>query len=242
MLATVDSSNSYLSIVSTTGQPVTYTGSMANQLGSDHQSRHGAGPGRHTGSNSIWFLGFPGPERSAGHQPADDDLPVIDADQRLLDLQTREPRTDRFGFRQWRSLDGRAAIAESQLRRRIVVAADRRPDQFASRGLRLGQVAGRQFRLVLGRHADDQESAIRSGQHRINAGDTLQTIAANINGNTTLAAAGVQATVATDGTNEWLRIYDQQGKSLQMAESLTSGGAATIEFLDDPDRQCRRDH
>src|SRR5262249_26253207 len=68
------------------------------------------------------------------------------------------------------------------------------------------------------------------GSITINQGDTLQTIAANINGNTTLAAAGVQATVASDGVNEWLRLYDQQGKALQMAESLTSGAPQELNF------------
>lgn len=63
------------------------------------------------------------------------------------------------------------------------------------------------------------------GTVTINAGDSLNTIASNINANASLSAAGVRAVVGTDGTTQWLQLYDQQGQPLQMSETMTSPGA-----------------
>jgi flagellar hook-associated protein 1 FlgK len=61
-------------------------------------------------------------------------------------------------------------------------------------------------------------------------GLTLAQVADAINANSTLATAGVRAIVATDGTNEWLRVYDQQGKALAMAGSMVGTAAGEISF------------
>jgi flagellar hook-associated protein 1 FlgK len=51
----------------------------------------------------------------------------------------------------------------------------------------------------------------------IPAGASLSAMASQINANAGMATAGVRAIVATDGTSEWLRIYSDQGATLKMA-------------------------
>lgn len=64
----------------------------------------------------------------------------------------------------------------------------------------------------------------------VSAGDSLTKIAATINANNTLSASGVHAIVGTDGTNEWLRIYDQQGTPLNFSGTALGQGAGQLVF------------
>jgi flagellar hook-associated protein 1 FlgK len=68
------------------------------------------------------------------------------------------------------------------------------------------------------------------GSINVSQGESLGQIAASINSNATLSAAGVQATVGTNGTEQWLQVYNQQGKSMQMAEVMSDGGAPQLSF------------
>ena len=68
------------------------------------------------------------------------------------------------------------------------------------------------------------------GTVAVNASDTLTTIAAKLNANAQMGAAGVRASVATDGTNQWLRVYDQQGIPLTLSGTATGSGAGQMSF------------
>ncbi|HIJ62946.1 MAG TPA: flagellar hook-associated protein FlgK, partial [Rhodospirillaceae bacterium] len=68
------------------------------------------------------------------------------------------------------------------------------------------------------------------GTVSLGAGDSLSTVAAKINANTSMAAAGVRAIVATDGSNEWLRVYDQQGVPLNFSGPAQGQLAGQLAF------------
>jgi flagellar hook-associated protein FlgK len=229
LLATVDPTNSYLSIVSTTGQPVTYGGAMASQLGLSVNPATALGLEASPDTTASGFANFLGlNDLLVTNQPQTTyqsatltngfliskpaSLELTDGDFANGDPATGAPQSLNLSFAAGSSL---TAIA-NQINQQAVT--------YDAQGTRIGSFVGQAGTLSI------KTGVTTLGNITVNAGDTLQTIAANINANPAFSSAGVQATVATDGTNEWLRVYDQQGQPLQLSDILTSGAPAQLDF------------
>ncbi len=222
LLATVDPTDTYVSIVSTSGQAVAYNGAMASQLGlvSNPATALGlqASPDQ-TVSGFASFLGlndllvnnqpqttFQSQTLTNGYsisKPAS--LELADGSFANGDPATGAPQSLNLSFAAGSSLQQIAAQINQQA---ITYDTNAQP---------IGSFAAQAGTMTI------NSQPYTLGSVTITAGESLADIAASINANTSLSGAGVQATVGTDGTNEWLQIYNQQGKSLQMAENMTSG-------------------
>lgn len=66
------------------------------------------------------------------------------------------------------------------------------------------------------------------GQISIAAGTSINDIAAQINGNLQMQQDGVRAIVATDGTEQWLRVYNQEGRPLTFSGSMVGAGGGQL--------------
>jgi len=229
LLATVDPTNTYVSIVSTTGQPVAYGGATATQLGLTVNPATGLGLQASPDSTASGFANFLGlNDLLVTNQPITTyqsttltngfsiskpaSLEISDSDFVNGNPLTGAPQSLNLSFAGGSTL---SQIANQINQQAVTYDTGKAP---------IGSFVGQAATLSI------KSEPNTLGSIAVNAGDSLATIAANINANSSFANAGVQATVATDGTNEWLRIYDQQGKQLQMADILTSGAPAQMNF------------
>lgn len=229
LLATVDPTGTYLSIVSTTGQPVSFGGSMATQLGLTLNPATALGLQASSDQTESGFANFLGLN----------DLLVTNQPQTTYQSQTL---TNGYSISKPASLEltdgsfanGNPATGAAQSLN-ISFAAGSSLQQIANQ-INQNAVTYNSVAAPIGSFSAQagtltiMSQPYALGSIAVNAGDSLATIAANINANSALAAAGVQATVGTDGKNEWLQIYDQQGKTLQIADDLTSGAPEQLSF------------
>jgi flagellar hook-associated protein 1 FlgK len=229
LLATVDPTNSYISIVSGTGQPVTYGGATASQLGLTVNPATALGLQASPDSTVSGFSSFLGlNDLLVTNQPLTTyqsatltngfsiskpaSLELTDSDFVNGDPATGAPQALNLNFAAGSTL---TQIAKQINAQAITYDTDKEP---------IGSFSAQAATLTI------RSEPNTLGSITVNAGDSLATIAANINADPSFTSAGVQATVATDGTNEWLRVYDQQGKQLQMADILNSGGPPQLDF------------
>jgi flagellar hook-associated protein FlgK len=233
LLATVDPTGTYLSIVSTTGQPVSYGGTTAGQLGLAVNPATALGLQASPDTTASGFSDFLGlNDLLVTNQPqttyqsgtlttgfktsSTSTLELTDGNFANGDPTTGAPQSLNLTFAAGSSLQQIAA----QINQQAVT--------YDASAARIGSFVGQAGTLSI------KTGVSTLGSITVNNGDSLQTIASNINANPAFSSAGVQATVATDGTNEWLRIYDQQGQPLQMSDILGSGALPQLSFSTTP--------
>ena len=232
LLATVDPGNTYLSIVSTTGQPVSYQGTMATQLGLTTNPATALGLQASPDQTVSGFANFLGlNDLLVTNQPLTTyqsstltngfqigkqaSLELTDDSFANGDPATGTPQTLNMTFAAGSSLQ---QIANQINQQAVTYDSGKQPiGSFVAQAGTL-EIRNQPFSL---------------GTVSVTANESLSDIAASINANTSLTASGVQATVGTDGTNEWLQIFDQQGKPLQMANVLSSGAPSQLNFSTD---------
>ena len=229
LLATVDPTGTYLSIVSTTGQPVSYGGTTATQLGlatnpatalglEASPDQTVSGFANFLGLNDLLVTGQPTTTYQTStltsgfsiSKPAS--LELTDANFNNGDPTTGAPQALNLNFTTGMTLQ---QIADQINQQAVTYDAGKQP---------IGSFSAQAATFSI------KTGFTNLGSISISQGETLQQIAAAIDTNSSYTNAGVQATVATDGTNEWLRVYDQQGQPLQMSDLLDNGDEPQLNF------------
>ncbi|HEY1722787.1 MAG TPA: flagellar hook-associated protein FlgK [Magnetospirillaceae bacterium] len=229
LLATVDPSNSYLSIVSTTGQPASYTGAMATQLGLTTNPATALGLQASPDTTASGFANFLGlNDLLVTNQPLTTYQSATLTNNFSVSKATSLELTDP-SFANGDPSSGtpqalNISFAAGSTLAQIAAQINQQAVTYNTSALPTGSFVAQAGTLTI------KNQPYTLGSISVSDNESLSDIAASINSNTTLAAAGVQATVGTDGTNQWLQIYNQQGKSLQMAEDMTSGGPQQLDF------------
>ncbi len=229
LLATVDSTNTYISLVSTSGQAVSFGGSMASQLGlalnpatalglQASPDTTVSGLANFLGLNDILVTNQPQTTYQSATLTTSfrtsqaSNLQLSDGSFANGDPSTGAPQALNLSFAAGSSLQ---QIADQINQQALTYNTDALP---------IGNFSAKAGTLTI------LNQPFNLGSISISGGESLAQIAAGINGNSTMAAAGVQATVGTDGTEEWLQVYNQQGKPLQMAEVMSNGAAPQLAF------------
>jgi flagellar hook-associated protein FlgK len=228
-----DGTNSWLDISTADGQPLSFTGSAlgagAGQLNINPDARDALGltaPADQTASGLANFLGLN--DLLVTNQPnivfdsqtltnsfttaGATNLELSDATWQNGDPSTGAPQSLNISFQPGQTLSSLAATINAQ-----AVTYD-------GNHMSLGSFQSSAGTLTIG------TGNTSLGTVNIAAGGTLQAVAQTINGNAALAGAGVRALVATDGTNEWLRVCDQQGKALNFSGTILGTATGSLAF------------
>ena len=230
LLASVQTNgtNSWLNITSTNGQPPSFSGTMVGQLGLTLNAKDSLGLAATPESQVKGFSNFLGlndffvtnqPKTTVESQtltsfvsPTASSINLSDASWSNGDPATGSPQSLSINIPNGMSL---ASIA-AKLNAAAVT--------YDISKTALGTFSAQTGTLTL------STGNTTLGSVTLNSGDSLSTVAQNINSNAGLDAQGVRAIVATDGTSEWLRIYDQQGQALLMSGSAIGTNAGQLSF------------
>jgi flagellar hook-associated protein 1 FlgK len=226
-----DGTNSWLDIASTDGQPLTFSGSALGaaagylDINPDARDALGLSPAPdQTASGFADFLGLN--DFLVSNQPQTivdsqtlttgftttgaTNLELSDATWRDGDPTTGDPQSLNISLAAGQSLAQIAAQINSQA---VTYDGNHEP---------LGTFSSAGGTLAVSSNLTQLSSVT------IPAGATLDQTAQAINADPTLSSLGVRAMVATDGTNEWLRVYDQQGIPLTFAGSALGTQAGQL--------------
>ncbi|HLN25664.1 MAG TPA: flagellar hook-associated protein FlgK [Patescibacteria group bacterium] len=209
--------NSWISMVSTSGQPATFSGTMSTQLGITMNAATSLGmsaPPSQVTQGLSNFLGLN--NLFSANQPA-----MTMSSKTLNNFVTSTPTTLNLSDASWSNGDPsdgnpQALTINLQSGMSLTAIAAQINAQAVTQDSSSSPVGT--FSATAGT-LNVTSNGITFPSITIPAGASLSAIASQINANSGMATAGVRAMVATNGTNEWLRVYSQQGATLQMGGS-----------------------